>query len=203
MKNSAMFINRLTSNGYMASFVCAPAPKKTSIELELEDFSSDDIETYFRPCALDPGRRDVCWAAYGFGCDEHELCKCSTIEYYTMTGSRKKNKKLAKERKERGIERIESNFPTGKTSNMEQYHEYLACFFEHMHTLFDFYNYDNGAERHFREYQGKQRAREEIVNGGRKYNRKRRKHRDANRKKRKRNRGKRKRYKRRLRPGEI
>ena len=167
-----MFTNRFTTNGYQASFHFARASKNASVDLELDDFCADEIESYFRPCAIDPGRQHIFQAAYGTGSDQHELRRCSTKEYYQLTGSLQRKKKLQAAKKRNGIEYIESNFPTAKTSNIEQYKEYVQYFFWHLPRLLEFYNFDNDTERRFHDYQGRQRAREEmvniIVNGGKK-----------------------------------
>ncbi|KAL1927793.1 hypothetical protein VTP01DRAFT_3614 [Rhizomucor pusillus] len=81
-----MFTNQITTNGYQTSFHCARSKKERAIELELDDFSINEISSYHRPCALDPGRRDVFNASYGCGSEVHEVRKCSTAEYYGMTG---------------------------------------------------------------------------------------------------------------------
>lgn len=168
-----MFTNRFTTNGYQASFHFARASKNASVDLELDDF-----------CAIDPGRQHIFQAAYGTGSDQHELRRCSTKEYYQLTGSLQRKKKLQAAKKRNGIEYIESNFPTAKTSNIEQYKEYVQYFFWHLPRLLEFYNFDNDAERRFHDYQGRQRAREEmvniIVNGGKKYNPAKRKKRSRN-----------------------
>ncbi|KAG0164794.1 hypothetical protein DFQ30_009395, partial [Apophysomyces sp. BC1015] len=123
----------------------------------------------------------------------HEIRRCSTKEYYTYTGSPMRRKLLEARKKRDGIEAIESVFPTGKTSNLEAYHSHVQYFFQHMETLFEFYGYDSAVGR-FHNFQGRQRAREEIVNilvnGGKKYNRSKRKKTRMNRKARRANRKK-------------
>lgn len=176
-----MFTNQITTNGYQTSFHFARSKKERAIELELDDFSINEISSYYRPCALDPGRRDVFNASYGCGSEVHEVRKCSTAEYYGMTGSKRRNQMLSKEKRRLGIEYIESNFPTGKTSNAEMFLHYVSYYLWHLETLLDFYNYERIAATRFRNYQGIQRARAEmaniLINGGWKYSKSRRKER--------------------------
>lgn len=170
------------------------------MDLQLDDFEQNEIEEYFTPCALDPGRRDIFQAAYGAGDTPHEIRHCSTKEYYQLTGSPDRNKKLQNEKKRLGIEYIESSFPTAKTADIAQHKEYVRYLFWHLDTLFSFYNFNRSAESRFRDYQGKQRAREElmnmITNGGKKYNKRKRKKRSTNRRSRKIQRKRRKLFKR-------
>ncbi|KAL1934459.1 hypothetical protein VTP01DRAFT_6641 [Rhizomucor pusillus] len=85
------------------------------MELVLSDFK-EEIENYFMPCGLNPGRRNIFQAAYGAQNTEHEIRRSSTREYYQWTGSPKRNENLKKARKRNGIEEIESNFPSAKTA---------------------------------------------------------------------------------------
>lgn len=198
-----MFTNQITTNGYQTSFHFARSKKERAIELELDDFSINEISSYYRPCALDPGRRDVFNASYGCGSEVHEVRKCSTAEYYGMTGSKRRNQMLSKEKRRLGIEYIESNFPTGKTSNAEMFLHYVSYYLWHLETLLDFYDYERIAATRFRNYQGIQRARAEmaniLINGGWKYSKSRRKRkkkkRNKNRQDRKKTRKNRKKFK--------
>jgi hypothetical protein len=93
---------------------------------------------------------------------------------------------LNKEKERTGIKRVETNFPTAKTARLEQYQDYVRYFFLHKSELFTFYSHHR-AEGRFYSYQGKQRALEEatniLVNGGKKYNRSRRKKKEKDQKK--------------------
>lgn len=203
-----MFINRVVTDGFSVSFVFARESRSNGTQLELEDFTAEEVDKYFRPVALDPGRRKIFKAAYGCGEDSHEIRQCSTAEYYNMTGSPQRNKVLHREKKQTGIDRAEGNFPTGKTVDLTLYHARADYFLQHAETLFGFYGLQRAHSR-FNAYQGKQRARAElaniIINGGVKYNtnRKKRNRRNDNRRKRKKARWRRRLYKRRrLRQGE-
>lgn len=186
-----MFTNQVCSDGFSIVFQFARPKKPQAVELELQDFTSEEISKYYRVCAIDPGVRHLFTASYGAGGAHHEVRRCSSKEYYTMTGSLRRGKQLLSSKKRLGIDTIETNYPTGKTSNIERYRYHVDYFFSHREVLFSFYGLED-AERRFRDYQGRQRAQEEIanmlINGGRKYDRRKRKHRSKNRKKRKHNR---------------
>ncbi|KAL1931374.1 hypothetical protein VTP01DRAFT_9516 [Rhizomucor pusillus] len=149
-----MFTNQITTNGYQTPFHFARSKKEREIELELDDFSINEISSYYHPCTLVPGRRDVFNASYGCGSEVHEVRKCSTAEYYGMTGSKRRNQMLSKEKRRLGIEYIESNFPTGKISKAEMFLHYVSYYLWHLETLLDFYNYEQIAATRFRNYQG-------------------------------------------------
>lgn len=186
-----MFTNQILCDGYSCHFQFARPAKGTPTELELEDFESAGIDNYYRVCAIDPGVKNLFTASYGEGEESHEIRRCTGKEYYHMTGSPQRNKQLLRKKKQAGIDKIETEFPTAKTADIEVYHRHVEYFFLHKDSIFTFYNAED-AERRFRNYQGKQRAQEELanmlINGGRKYNKKKRKHRNKNRKCRKRQR---------------
>lgn len=49
-----------------------------AVNLELADFNKEEIQTLFRPCFLDPGRKTAYTAHYG----ENEVRSPSTTHYY-------------------------------------------------------------------------------------------------------------------------
>ncbi|KAH8554459.1 hypothetical protein BGW37DRAFT_479801 [Umbelopsis sp. PMI_123] len=114
LKNhKSAFASRILTDGYAVNFLFA---RKRDAE----------IATYFEVAAIDPGRTQVFTAAYGSGQERHQIRRCSTSEYYSMTGSKRRNQKLQQEKKEAGILRIEESWPTGKTCNIGQYQSYVA-----------------------------------------------------------------------------
>ena len=70
---------------------------------------------FFRPCAVDPGAATLMTAAYGTGYANHEVRSVSNREYYAVTGSKRRNHDMNKEKAEKGISTIESQFPTSRT----------------------------------------------------------------------------------------
>lgn len=137
------------------------------------------------------GRNHAFTAAYGAGNEEHEIRRMSTKEYYANTGSKRRNQTLQQEKREKGFTETEQNIPTPKTAKLDQFEHYIAYILQHWDALTDFYDSSRG-EMAFRNYQGVQRSREEMlsifVHGGKKYNKTRRKRTRKNRKARKRSR---------------
>jgi hypothetical protein len=78
----------------------------------------------------------------------------------------------------RGIKEIETQIPSPKTLNIDELTKYVNYILTHLDTLFTFYN-EKSAPFRFYDYQGRQRANDELANmlidGGKKYNKKRRK----------------------------
>jgi hypothetical protein len=199
------FANHMSTDGFAINFMFArkkssPTQNLHDVQLEFEDFTEQEVQDYFQLVAVDPGRTQIFTASYGSGEEPHEVRRMSTKEYYTMTGSKKTNQALQKEKIASGINIIENNIPTPKTADINQYHCYMGYLLRHERTLTTFYNHRR-AETRFRNYQGVQRAREEMVkvflDGGKKYNKCKRKFTSKNRKKRKKELLKRKRQNRR------
>jgi hypothetical protein len=163
------------------------------VQLGFEDFTDTEIETYFEVAAIDPGRTQAFTAAYGCGQESHQIRRCSTSEYYAMTGSQRRNQKLQSEKRATDIATIENQWPTGKTSNLDRFQLYISHLLENFESLARFYNSTRG-KMAFENYQGVQRAREEmanvLINGGKKYNKTKRKKIRKNRKRRRGARGK-------------
>ncbi|EPB92523.1 hypothetical protein HMPREF1544_00536 [Mucor circinelloides 1006PhL] len=77
----------------------------------------EEVNKHFRPCTVDPGRRDP-FVSYHSGTDIRHL---SSIEYYNMGGSVTRMKKQQKYKQELGIEKIETDIPSPKTASVEQF----------------------------------------------------------------------------------
>ncbi|KAI8987562.1 hypothetical protein BDF20DRAFT_809237, partial [Mycotypha africana] len=175
---SMLFRNLIRSDGFTVDFLFSrkKKPKEDAIidhhDLTLEDFSYEEITTNYRPTFVDPGRKTVFTAAIGLETNRHEIRRCSTKEYYHMTGSTRVNAEL--ERKKAGctIKAIESNIPSSKTGSPEKYKRYTIYILQHLEILFSFYGPGMGETR-FRLHQGRQRAADMMVNmlvdGGIKY----------------------------------
>lgn len=122
------------------------------------------------------------------GSSSHQVRRVSEKEYYNMTGSLKRAKQLHKEKDRHGITPLENQLDSCKTASSAKHHNFVRCFLQHFQALATFYG-PHMAELRFRNYQGKQRAGEEmvniLVNGGEKYSKRRRKKTKRNRKKKK------------------
>jgi hypothetical protein len=141
----------------------------------LEDFTLDEVKKDYKPYFVDPGRTHAFTAVSGFESSNVEVRRCSTTEYYTMTGSIAYLKKLNQKKSEEGITAIESGIPTAKTVSYQNNEIYLMYILQNMRKLFTFYD-SSMAEGYFRLYQGQQRAAETManmfINGSKKYNKK-------------------------------
>jgi hypothetical protein len=185
------FANKVLTDGTSVVFIFS-RPAKTeidNIDLELDDFSSEEVQEFFHPCAIDPGRTNAVTAAYGYGSTSHMLRRLSTKEYYHQIGSQQSNASVQRMKDRVGVTTIESAVPTGKTANLLSYLSHVQYLVRHLTDLFNFYNEQQG-QRSLLAYKNKQRAVAEavnlLINGGKKYNRQKRKNTRKNRKKRKR-----------------
>lgn len=177
--NTVLFNNIVRSDGFAVDFVFCRKKQESVIgahDLRLDDFSYDEVESVYRPAFIDPGRKSVFTAAVGLG-DNHQVRRCSTKEYYDLTGSTKYAIKLQKLKNEAGITLIETNTPTAKTCLASVYDTYVTYMLLHRQVLFNFYGYQKAKDR-FYLYQGRQKAPQimvnMLVNGSKKYNKRRR-----------------------------
>jgi hypothetical protein len=186
-----MFANTVKSDGFSVDFLfnkrtTKDTSSKTTTDLELEDFGLEEVKQTYQPIFLDPRRKGVFAATVGLDTTNHQIRRCSTAEYYHMTGSTKHLRKLEKLKVERGIKEIETSIPSPKTAECAAYLLYIKYILTHVGALFTFYDYKTAKDR-FYLYQGRQRAAEEMVNmfvhGGTKYNKKKRKKRYRKKKK--------------------
>ncbi|GAA5807756.1 hypothetical protein MFLAVUS_001133 [Mucor flavus] len=164
-----MFLNGLYTDGYTCRVLFArrvlPSSPEDNIRLELDDFLSEEVNKHFRPCTVDPGRRDP-FVSYHGGTDIRRL---SSIEYYNMGGSVTRMKKQQKHKQELGIEKIETDIPSPKTASVEQFVLYVAYMLQHMNTLFDFYGFDTSKVRWLNYLSSQQVIKESVsilINGG-------------------------------------
>lgn len=183
--NKVLFGNVVKSDGFCIDFVFyrraySEDDDSESIRrhiLTISDFSINEVAESYRPSFLDPGRKSVFTATTGLDTKEHEIRRCSTQEYYHFTGSTAYSKRLQQMKDTAGITAIESATPTAKTARNITYCRFLDHILANMDRLFTFYGFDTAKDR-FNLYQGKQRAPEMMVNllldGGSKYNRKKR-----------------------------
>ncbi|KAI8967584.1 hypothetical protein BDF20DRAFT_927974, partial [Mycotypha africana] len=158
---SVLFRNLIRFDGFTVDFLFSrkKKPKQDAIidhhDLTLENFSYEEITANYRPAFVDPGRKTVFTAAIGLETERHEIRRCSTKEYYHMTGSTRINTELERKKANCTIKDIESNISSCKTGSPEQYKKYTTYILQHLGTLFSFYGSDMGETR-FRLYQGQQ-----------------------------------------------
>jgi hypothetical protein len=184
-----LFKNLIATDGFTVDLHFARKKKdKSNVELSLEDFTQEEVDEMYRPCAVDPGVSTLIAASYGCGDQPHEYRTFHNGEYYAFHGCTRRNNRLNEQKTRDGIKGIESSFPSTKTADSRLYEAYIEYFFMHKDRLFEFYGPESGEQR-FYNYQGGQKAAQEAANilitGGRKYNKKKRKNTRKNRKKRK------------------
>jgi hypothetical protein len=174
------FNNIVSTDGYSVSIHFSRKkmePLVMAKDLRLEDWDIAEIQEFFRPCAVDPGVGTLVTAAYGFGADRHEIRTFSNREYYSVTGSKQRNSRRNKEKLVAGISPIDSGMPSARSVEKAAYLKYVAYFFENWSKLSEFYSF-RCAKDYFSNYQGTQRAADEVanilINGGKKYDKKRR-----------------------------
>ncbi|RCH93528.1 hypothetical protein CU097_009585 [Rhizopus azygosporus] len=128
----------IQTDGFGACFTFARKAKeeKSTIQLGLEDFSDQEVQECFLPCAVDPGRTHVFTATIQHEEGNLETRRCSE--------------------KERQCYTIETGFPSAKTVDMEKTNTYVTYALVNIQHLFRFYN-ENSAPFRFYDYQGKQR----------------------------------------------
>ncbi|KAG0184940.1 hypothetical protein DFQ28_010216 [Apophysomyces sp. BC1034] len=132
-------------------------------ELSLADFTDREIQQHFRPCAVDPVISQVFTALYGEGNNSHEICLCSTAEYYVYAGSSRRQRKMEATKAADDIKEIKTNLPTAKTQLEEQYNNHVTYVHRHRSVLFNFYG-PATVESRFYHYQSRQQAIEKMVN---------------------------------------
>ncbi|KAI7906841.1 uncharacterized protein BX663DRAFT_572715 [Cokeromyces recurvatus] len=95
-ENTILFNNYVRSDGFAIDFVFNRRRKDSTVrlhDLTLQDFTYSEVESTSRPTFINPGRKSVIIAAVGLG-DSQQIRRCSTKEYYTMTGSKNYQKKM-------------------------------------------------------------------------------------------------------------
>jgi hypothetical protein len=105
VQHSKMFLNRIYTDGYTCRVLfCRKAKQKSpinDIQLELEDLTRDEVGKHFRPCTVDPGRKDVFVSYHG----NNDIRRLSTSEYYNMGGTINRQRKEQNRKKESGRHR--------------------------------------------------------------------------------------------------
>lgn len=81
--------------------------------LTLQDFQYLEVEALYSPTFINPGRNSMFTAVVGLSNDQ--VRKCSTAEYFHLTGSNMYQKKFQRMKDEFGMLTLESSTPTTKT----------------------------------------------------------------------------------------
>ncbi|KAI7898584.1 uncharacterized protein BX663DRAFT_524676 [Cokeromyces recurvatus] len=183
-----MFLNSIYTDGYTCRI---SFPRRVpevldedKVILEMADFNTDEVEEFFRPCFLDPGRKNAYIAYYG----DEQVRSLTVNEYYHFSGSINQAREQNALKIGQGIKDLETGIPTTKTSSVDSYINHIVYVLTHLGRFFGFYNFRTVSDK-WNNYYGRQCALEEacniLINGGKKYNRNKRKKTGFNRKKRK------------------
>ncbi|GAA5815083.1 hypothetical protein MFLAVUS_008589 [Mucor flavus] len=165
--NSILFGNTVRTDGVSVDFLfyrkhqVGPGPSYQRFDLALEDFDLSEVKDKYLPISLDPGRTSVFTAMVGLQLNRH--LRCTTKEYYHMTGSTRFSRKQNKLKKDTGIESLESEIPSPKTSKSSAYSDYVKYMLLNKDSLFGFYEKD-AAKTRFQLYRGVQRATDQMAN---------------------------------------
>ncbi|KAG0182708.1 hypothetical protein DFQ29_002628 [Apophysomyces sp. BC1021] len=93
-----------------------PKREADDIQLTVEDFDVQELEES-KLWGIDPGISNMFVAVDGCGAERHEDRSFSQNELYTLVDYRKTQSKIQEWRKAEGIEHVEPNFTTAKTSS--------------------------------------------------------------------------------------
>ncbi|KAI8970261.1 hypothetical protein BDF20DRAFT_826325 [Mycotypha africana] len=176
--NKELFGNIVRTDGFSVDFLFYKRQQSghgasfQKFDLTLDDFSLDEVDNTYLPITLDPGRKSVFTAAIGLEYNR-QVRRCTTSEYYHMAGSTKYCKKLNSIKAVTGIDLVESQIPSSKTSRLGVYEAFTSYMLNNLDALFSFYGHET-AKDWFTLYQGRQRAPETMANmlthGTAKYN---------------------------------
>ncbi|KAG2209788.1 hypothetical protein INT47_001936 [Mucor saturninus] len=173
-----MFLNSFYTDGYTCrvSFCRKKKPVSSleNVTLTLNNFNSEEVQQYFRPCTVDPNRKDVFTSYHG----ENDVRRLSSSEYYNMNGVINRQKQELERKKSNKIEHIETRIPSPKTTGADNYKRHITYMFQHFEALITFYDFQTARIR-WSNYIGNQKATDHainiLINGSTKYNKNRRK----------------------------
>ncbi|KAL0096089.1 hypothetical protein J3Q64DRAFT_1622094, partial [Phycomyces blakesleeanus] len=111
------------SDGFSVDFLFYKRSHNTTDEISIVDhdfgikhFIFEEVTKMYRPSFLDPGRNRVFTAAVRLDPNDHQLRRCTTKEYFHLTGSTVYARKLHQEKDTASITAIESAIPSAKTA---------------------------------------------------------------------------------------
>ncbi|KAI7896149.1 uncharacterized protein EV154DRAFT_535887 [Mucor mucedo] len=100
-------------------------------------FNSEEIDRYFRPCTVDRNRKDAFVSFHG----NTDVRRLSSAEYYNTNGSTNRLRLEQDRNKEQGVQIIEINIPSVKSTVADKYITHVKYMMQHNETLFNFYNF--------------------------------------------------------------
>jgi hypothetical protein len=106
------------------------------VKLSISDFNSEEVNSYFSPITVDPGRRDV-FVSYH---DNNDIRSLSSKEYYNASGCVNRMKKQDERKITGGIKEIETGIPSSKTRSVDEYVLHVRYMLQSLPRLFEFYS---------------------------------------------------------------
>ncbi|RCH95916.1 Insulinase (Peptidase M16), partial [Rhizopus azygosporus] len=140
-----MFLNSIYTDGYTCRVSFAKHKDENpfgAVKLQLHDFNNEEIDDHFRVCTVHPGRRDTFNSCH----DGDDFRRLTTVEYYTTSGSPGRMRKEDNRKIRNGLKEIETDIPTAKTANVEQFTRHIQYIFTNLDAFFDFYDF-TGSEK--------------------------------------------------------
>jgi len=130
-----MFANKILTDGSSVSFGFSrkAKPHDQGVELELTDFTLEEVTEIFNPCAVDPGRTNAFTAAYGFGDNSHTVVNIRLKSIIKVSKNQLK-KRSCKERRKQASQRWKRLSPHLKRVMKESTTSTLAMYL-HMYLL--------------------------------------------------------------------
>ncbi|GAA5811856.1 hypothetical protein MFLAVUS_005302 [Mucor flavus] len=94
--DKAMFTNMVRTDGYGIDFILAGPQNQAAAfpDLEISDFSLEEIGIRFHLWGVDPGQKNIFIAPDGHGEEAHQVRKYSAAEYYTRAGFKRTNQRI-------------------------------------------------------------------------------------------------------------
>ncbi|KAG2233188.1 hypothetical protein INT48_005026 [Thamnidium elegans] len=153
-----IFIDEVKTDRYTCQFTFVRRRKENpminaGMKLELQDFTQEEIDLYFRPCTIDPGKSQVFTSYHGNG----QIRRTSTKEYYSFGGTLSRMGSQDRIKIRTGIKTVENNIPSPKTINMTKYQDHVVYLLLIMSILLEFYGFDT-CENRWLETKSKERS---------------------------------------------
>lgn len=129
------------------------------VKLNISDFNSEEVDSFFSPITVDPGRRDV-FVSYH---DNNDIRSLSSKEYYNASGCVNRMRKEDERKITEGIKEIETGIPSSKTRSVDEHVLHVRYMLRNLPRLFEFYSF-RIAYINQKNWKGKQQALDECTN---------------------------------------
>lgn len=164
-----VFDNLIRTDGHTIEFVFGARKSEFGglPDLRMPDLANEDIDR-FHVYGVDPGHNHLFTAAD----QQHTKLRFSNNEWYTKAGFKRRRYAEQQRKKQENITNIESQIPSRKTNDPDNFANCCQYYFDHLPELTTFYG-STTTNNQFMSYVGQQRMASEVVNifasGGEKY----------------------------------